>query len=148
MSGLGVKEDIKKERKSRSPSRKRNSIFGAFSKFPKSKSEIAEVKAQRRKSFQPTATLSPQKTGQTPNSILNYITGAEQIYETVLFSSQSRLTFKRNNLEWESKLADSLLRTGTGFGSPDETISVSIPEFLAEWEHSLEEGRFVKQYVA
>ena len=76
------------------------------------------------------------------------MTGSEEFYESKLFSSRSRLTFKRPSLEWERRFADSLTQMETGFDSAEETISVQLPEFLMEWDAALERRSVAKQYLA
>jgi hypothetical protein len=123
---------------------KRGSLFGSIFRKP----EIsATSKPERRKSLQ-LAPASQSSHNIGSRSILNHVTGSEDIYESELFSSRSRLTFKRPNLEWERRLADSLTQVETGFASAEETISVQLPEFLMEWDAALERRSIAKQYLA
>jgi len=122
----------------------RSHRFGSLIRKPKTS---VTSKPERWKSFQLAPALqSSHNIGS--RSILNHVTGSEDIYESELFSSRSRLTFKRPNLEWERRLADSLTQVETGFASAEETISVQLPEFLMEWNAALERRSIAKQYLA
>lgn len=96
----------------------------------------------KRRSFQKQP--SPQKTSE---SVLDYVTGAEDIYETKLFQSgtprtsageSGGLTFVRTNLTWEGP---------PGTSSQTRKTKETVAEFLKRWEIALK-GRIIPmQYL-